>query len=139
MNNFPEGILDEDVTPMQIDFEHKLKNDFTVALGYSDEKDPSFQYCSNKLDTINGINDYTNFWLGNCGLHGGASGGPWTVDMDDSGVGTMVSWSSWGYSSSSGVAGPDFRTESGSSAECLLEKALFAADPGSVGGYIVDC
>ena len=136
---FAQGILDEDVTPLQIDFEYKLKNDFTVALGYSDEKDPSFQYCSNKLGTINGIDEYTNFWLDNCGLHGGASGGPWTVDMDDSGVGTVVSLSSWGYSSSSGVAGPNLRTESGSSAECLLEKAMYAADPGSVGGYIVDC
>ena len=133
------GILDQDVTPMPIDFDAKLKNDFTVALGYSDENDPSFSYCSNKLDSINGIEEYTNHWLSNCAMVGGASGGPWTIDMDDSGVGTVVSVNSWGYSSTIGVAGPSLRTESGSFAECLFEKAKNATDPGRVGGYIVDC
>lgn len=124
---------------MGIDFDSKLKDDFTVALGYSEESDPSFQYCSNKLSTINGIDDYTNLWIKNCGIHGGASGGPWTINMDDSGVGTIVSLSSWGYSKSFGVAGPVLRTESGSYAECLLRKAKNATDPGRIGGYVVDC
>ncbi|KAL3791010.1 hypothetical protein HJC23_002999 [Cyclotella cryptica] len=133
------GILDEDVTPMQIDFDLKLQNDFAVALGYSDEYDPSFQYCSNKLSNMNGIDDYTNLWLSNCRMSGGASGGPWTASMDESGVGKVVSINSWGYKSNSGVAGPVLRTKSGSFAECLFEKAKTAPDPGDVGGYVVDC
>lgn len=138
ISSLVQGILDQDVTPMQIDFGLKLKDDFTVALGYSDEYDPSFQYCSNKVQTINGIDDYENLWLEQCGMQGGASGGPWTVDMDDSGSGIIVSLSSWGYSSTSGVAGPVLNTESGSFAECLFEMAKTATEP-SLGGYIVDC
>ncbi len=59
---------------MQIDFDVKLKDDFAVALGYSDDNDPSFQFCSNELRSLNGIDDYTNLWLSNCRMSGKIAG-----------------------------------------------------------------
>ncbi len=55
--------------------------------------------------------------------------------------GTVVSVNSWGYSSSSGMAGPDLSTEKGSLAECLYQRARDTPfDNVSNGGLIVpDC
>ena len=91
------------------------------------------------VSTINGVPWYTNLWLDRCGMTGGASGGPWTVDMDQSGVGTVVSINSWGFTDKLGMAGPQLRTANGSFAECLFQKAKSAADPGWSGGIVVDC
>lgn len=99
------GILEKDVQPANIDFNTNHK-DFTVALGYSADKDPNFRYCSMDADNINGVPWYTNLWLDDCGMTGGASGGPWTRDMDESGVGTVISVNSWGFMDKKGMAGP---------------------------------
>jgi hypothetical protein len=133
------GTLDKDVVPMDLDFDVRPQNEFTVALGYSADRDPSFRYCTDDMSTIMGVPWYVNLWLDRCGMTGGASGGSWLIDMNQRGEGTVVSVNSWGFTDKPGMAGPDFRTSSGSFAECLFEKARSARDPGSVGGYIVDC
>ena len=55
--------------------------------------------------------------------------------------GTVVSVNSWGYSSSSGMAGPNLSTETGSHAECLFERAKSAPLYGVANGGLVvyDC
>ncbi|KAL7517206.1 hypothetical protein ACHAWX_002145 [Stephanocyclus meneghinianus] len=133
------GTLDIDTVPMYIDFESNPEKDFAVALGYSANHDPAFRYCTNDISTIKGVPWYTNLWIDQCGMTGGASGGPWAVKMDTSGVGTIVSVNSWGFTDKIGMAGPQLRTSSGSLAECLFEKAKYSNDPGRDGGYIVDC
>lgn len=81
----------------------------TYALGYSASKDPSFRYCSETLASF----DSADWWLGSCGLSGGASGGPWM--LSSSGAGPIFSVNSWGYTTSPGMAGPKFWN---SKAEC---------------------
>ena len=46
---------------------------YTHALGYSYSDDPQFMYCAEPPASL----DAANWWLGSCGLSGGASGGPW--------------------------------------------------------------
>lgn len=133
------GTLDVDTVPMRINFDLDPEKDFGVALGYSANKDPAFRYCTNAISSIKGVPWYKNLWIDQCGMTGGASGGPWAINMDTSGVGTVVSVNSWGFTDKVGMAGPQLRTSSGSLAECLFEKAKYANDPGSVGGYIVKC
>lgn len=73
-------------------------------------------------------------------MSGGASGGPWVQDMNEEGVGRIVSINSWGFSHRDGMAGPSFETKGGSWAECLFDKARKGSDPGRQGGHIVtDC
>lgn len=132
------GILDQDVDAVKIDFDYRVK-DFTFALGYSSEHDPNYRYCAMDQSTIYGVSWYENLWLDQCGLGAGASGGPWIADMDENGVGTLFSINSWGFDNKIGVAGPNFRTQDGSFAECLYRKALKANDPGRKGGYVVSC
>lgn len=72
---------------------------------------------------INGVDFYTNFWLEDCALTGGASGGPWIKNMDTEGVGTLTSLNSWGFVHKPGMAGPQLHTSSGSMAECMFDIA----------------
>eukprot|EP00986_Skeletonema_menzelii_P010332 scaffold5032_cov144-Skeletonema_menzelii.AAC.4 len=132
------GILDQDVDAIKIDFDYRVK-DFTFALGYSSEHDPNYRYCAMDQSTIYGVSWYENLWLDQCGLGAGASGGPWIADMDENGVGTLFSINSWGFDDKIGMAGPILRTQDGSFAECLFQKALKAKDPGGKGGYVVSC
>jgi hypothetical protein len=77
--------------------------DFTHALGYSYSDDPNFMYCAEDMTTEGSV----NWWLPSCDLSGGSSGGPWVQPMDtDTGSGPVMSVNSWGYTSSSGMAGP---------------------------------
>ena len=77
--------------------------DFTHALGYSYSEDPNLMYCAEDMTTEGAV----NWWLPNCGLSGGSSGGPWAQPMDSSlGSGPVISVNSWGYSNSPGMAGP---------------------------------
>jgi len=133
------GNLEQDTTPMVIDFDRSATEEFLVALGYSADRDPAFRYCSMDVSSINGVPWYANLWMDNCGMTGGASGGPWIIDMTEGGSGTVVSNNSWGFTDRPGMAGPNLRTASGSKAECLFDKARNAQDPGSSGGYIVKC
>ena len=56
-----------------------------------------------------------NFWLPNCGLSGGSSGGPW-VQPFTNGNGTIISVNSWGYTNQPGMAGPKLSGTSASRA-----------------------
>ena len=90
--------------------------DYTHALGYSYSFDPNFMYCAQDM-TLEGTH---NWWLASCELSGGASGGPWVQPMVD-GNGPVISVNSWGYTTSSGMAGPKL---SDSSAQCLFTMAV---------------
>ena len=89
---------------------------FTTAMGYSYNQDPKFMYCAEALATEISYNDW---WLGQCGLSGGASGGPWMQSLN-LGTGPIISLNSWGYTNSVGMAGPRL---SGSSASCVFDLA----------------
>jgi hypothetical protein len=90
----------------------------TSAFGYSYSEDPKLMFCREGLAETGTI----NWWLGSCGLSGGASGGPWLQPFA-SGTGTVVSVNSWGYTNSPGMAGPKL---SGTSAACVYDKAAAA-------------
>lgn len=90
--------------------------DYTHALGYSYSDDPNFMYCAEDMTTVDyKTNDTKNWWLSQCDLSGGSSGGPWLQPVTE-GNGPIISVNSWGYTTGSGMAGPflDF-----SSASCL--------------------
>ncbi len=89
--------------------------DFTHALGYSYNVDPSFMFCAEDMTTEGTV----NWWLPSCGLSGGSSGGPWVQPMA-SGDGPVISVNSWGYIGSPGMAGPKLF---GTSAECVFDTA----------------
>jgi hypothetical protein len=86
------------------------------ALGYSYSEDPAFMYCAEALATES---DYDDWWLGQCGLSGGASGGPWLQPVTG-GDGPIISLNSWGYTNQPGMAGSRLV---GSSAGCLFDLA----------------
>lgn len=133
------GVLHEDVIPFEIDFETDALGEFTAALGFSAAKDPGFRYCTKTMGTVKAIQSYSNLFLDDCGLTGGSSGGPWSFDMDTSGMGTVISVNSWGFVGRPSMAGPSLRTLGGSYAECLFERAKNAAKPESSNGIIIEC
>jgi hypothetical protein len=94
--------------------------DYTHAIGYSYSDDPNLMYCAENM-TTEGLD---NWWLPNCGLSGGSSGGPWIQPLGSTGSGPIISVNSWGYTTAPGMAGPIlFAT----SAECLFDKAKSTA------------
>ncbi|HEY5715423.1 MAG TPA: hypothetical protein VIS54_03355 [Psychromonas sp.] len=94
--------------------------DFTHALGYSYSEDPNFMYCAEGMTTKGS----DNWWLASCDLSGGSSGGPWIQPMDETdGTGPIISVNSWGYTTSSGMAGPIL---AGTSAQCVFALAKTA-------------
>lgn len=98
-------------------FEINSVDDYTHALGYSYSDDPNFMYCAEDLAQL----DAANWWLGSCGLSGGSSGGPWAQPMNPAtGLGTIISVNSWGYTNQPGMAGPKL---SGNSARCVFALA----------------
>jgi hypothetical protein len=105
--------------------------DPTHALGYSYSDDPNVMYCSEGL----GVNGADNWWLSQCGLGGGSSGGPWMQPVSG-GDGPVISVNSWGYSSSPGMAGPKL---SGTSAHCVKQVAETSALSPRLRGYAADC
>jgi hypothetical protein len=107
--------LDAAVTPMTVSYTAPGVGGDTHALGYSYDVDPQFMYCRDPLESL----DAANWWLPNCGLSGGSSGGPWAQSFTG-GNGTIMSVNSWGYTNQPGMAGPKL---SGTSASCLLARA----------------
>jgi len=110
--------------------------DFTHGLGYSYSEDPSFMYCAEDMTSEGTV----NWWLANCGLSGGASGGPWVQPINELGTGPIISVNSWGYTESPGMAGPKLAN---TSAECLYTEAKyinFALIPTADGeeGVVID-
>jgi hypothetical protein len=112
--------LDSAVAPMAVDFTAPDLS-LTHGLGYSYDVDPQFMYCADVLASLNA----DNWWLGNCGLSGGSSGGPWVQPMDmGAGNGPIISVNSWGYTNQDGMAGPKL---SGTSASCVFASAKASA------------
>jgi hypothetical protein len=89
--------------------------DYTHGIGYSYSDDPNLMYCAENMTTEGAY----NWWLPNCGLSGGSSGGPWVQPMSN-GAGPIISVNSWGYNGSPGMAGPFLDV---TSAECLFADA----------------
>ncbi|OUS26462.1 hypothetical protein A9Q99_18170 [Gammaproteobacteria bacterium 45_16_T64] len=124
-------VLDLATNPMAMQFASpsvddgeagKVSLDFTHALGYSLSDDPSFMYCAEDMTT----EGTENWWLPNCGLSGGASGGPWVQPMHDgTGDGPVVSVNSWGYTTEPGMAGPRLN---GTTASCIFSYAVTNSD-----------
>ena len=113
-------VLDAAVAPMSISFSTPSLN-LTHALGYSYDADPDFMYCADIMQAL----DADNWWLGNCGLSGGSSGGPWVQPMNTgTGNGPVMSVNSWGYTNQDGMAGPKL---SGTSALCVFNAAQASA------------
>ena len=98
----------------------KTSNDYTHALGYSYDYDPSLMYCAEDM-TAEGEH---NWWLASCDLSGGASGGPWVQAMTSLGDGSVMSINSWGYIGELGMAGPKLNNLS---AQCLYSAAQFSS------------
>lgn len=112
--------LDAAVIPMDVSFAAPSVNTLTHALGYSYDVDPQFMYCADPVENM----DSANWWLPNCGLSGGSSGGPWSQPFNVStGNGPIMSVNSWGYTNQPGMAGPKL---SGTSASCIFARAKAA-------------
>ena len=115
----PEA-LDAAVTAMDVSFTSPTLATLTHALGYSYSEDPQFMYCADNLAQESAV----NWWLGNCGLTGGSSGGPWSQPFNTStGNGPIISVNSWGYTGQPGMAGPKL---AGTSASCVFAVAKSA-------------
>jgi hypothetical protein len=109
--------LDAAVTPMDVSFSPVAIGSVTHALGYSYDFDPQFMYCTDPMENM----DAANYWLPNCGLSGGSSGGPWAQPFNVStGNGPIISVNSWGYTTAPGMAGPKL---AGTSAACVFNTA----------------
>jgi len=141
------GQLESAVQELSIDFstppivdEPTSDADRSYALGYSYSDDPNFMYCAEDMTRQGAI----NWWLPNCGLSGGASGGPWVQPMSEgTGAGPIVSVNSWGFTGSPGMAGP-LLDQNNSSALCVYLGAI-PADMSSISaaegdeGVVVTC
>ena len=90
-------------------------SDYTHGIGYSYVDDPNLMYCAENMTTEGAF----NWWLANCGLSGGSSGGPWIQPMAN-GQGPIISVNSWGYGDEPGMAGPFLDV---TSAACLYADA----------------
>jgi hypothetical protein len=137
-----DGALDARTATAAIDFASAITDDsgsadFTHALGYSYSDDPKFMYCAEDMTT----EGTDNWWLPNCGLSGGSSGGPWVQPMGTGGTGPVISVNSWGYTTSPGMAGP--KLNGLSTAACVFGRAKARAFPvaplGSSAGYDETC
>ena len=104
--------------------------DRTTALGYSYSDDPNFMYCAEDMTT----EGTDNWWLPNCGLSGGASGGPWVQPMSG-GAGPVISVNSWGYTDQPGMAGPKLV---GTSAKALFDAINRGQGPTTSRGAALD-
>ena len=112
--------LDAAVAPMDVSFAAVSIGGVTHALGYSYDVDPQFMYCSDPMENM----DAANYFLPNCGLSGGSSGGPWSQPFNVStGNGPIISVNSWGYTNQPGMAGPKL---AGTSASCVYATAKSA-------------
>ena len=131
--------LEEAAHTLPISFVAPTTGKPAAALGYSYSDDPNLMYCQQDLGTVTSnlaTGTATNWWLDQCALSGGASGGPWLqksgggVDGDS---GPIISVNSWGYTSQPGMAGPQLSGTSASSVKSCAEVKA-GSDPAD-GGY----
>lgn len=102
------------------------------------------QYCGEEATTREPRNGVETFWLDNCGLTGGSSGGPWIKDFDpETGSGKIISVNSWSYGSRNGMGGPIIDE---AAARCLANaarqadyEAIAAEQPDGEEGIFVNC
>jgi hypothetical protein len=113
-NTASSDALDAAAGDLPVQFTAPGSTAFTHALGYSYSDDPNFMYCAQALGTEA---SYGDWWLSQCDLSGGSSGGPW---MQSAGEGPIMSVNSWGYTNSPGMGGPKL---SGTTASCLFGTA----------------
>jgi len=129
--NGTSGALDGTVGALPVNFLASAPGNRAHALGYSYSDDPHFMYCAENLGRESSYNDY---WLGSCGLSGGASGGPWIQTMDEkAGSGPIISVNSWGYTTAPGMGGPPLTT----SAKCVFDARTNSLN--NPRGVIVTC
>ena len=127
--------LDDNIAPMTVSFSEDDAdyNIYTHALGYSYSEDPNFMYCAESV----GAGSYDGWLLPNCGLSGGASGGPWTQSIKaDLGTGPIMSVNSYGpRRGRSYMGGPLLH---GNDASCLFDTArtISEADLSHAGGNV---
>jgi hypothetical protein len=114
-------VLDSAVSSLAIDYgsQSLVK---TWAIGYSYADDPNLMYCTDPLTSLNA----DNYFLTNCGLTGGSSGGPW---MQTAGSGPIMSLNSWGYTTGPGMAGPKFYNNTTSCVFAKAKSGAFMANP----------
>ncbi len=103
--------LEQAAGTLGISFSAPATGAYTHALGYSYDQDPNLMYCAEDM----GTEGSANWWLSQCDLSGGSSGGAWIQPLQG-GSGPVISVNSWGYTTSTGMAGPKL---SGTSASCL--------------------
>jgi len=134
--------LDEAVPELEFEVGVDLEGMHTTSLGYSMEHNPDFRYCADNTGFKEAASGVRTYWLSNCGLTGGASGGPWVKNMDSKGKGTIVSVNSWSLASVSGMGGPIIDEKN---ARCLINAAravdyeAVAALPDGEQGIFVNC
>jgi hypothetical protein len=92
---------------IEADFNTEISG-FIHVIGYPGAYDPNLMYCASTLSYYG-----SNPFIGNCGMTGGASGGPWIIGPT-SGNPKIVSVHSWGLSDGSpGSGGPRLTTTAG--------------------------
>ena len=126
------SILDEAAGSLPVSFASPTSGTDATALGYSYSEDPELMYCTEGLGTES---SHGSLWLSQCGLSGGASGGPWMQPLSG-GSGTIISVNSWGYTNQPGMAGPPL---AGSTASCLFTAAEGGAATTTGGLVPADC
>lgn len=124
--------MDSVIVPMEASFTSAPLNTYTRALGYSYSNDPNFMYCG---EPVTG-SSYDGLLLRNCGLSGGASGGPWSQsETADLGTGPIISINSYGPARGKKyMGGPRLDNNN---AECLFDAAKSALVGNAIG--IVGC
>ncbi|MFT7288136.1 MAG: hypothetical protein ACI87W_002251 [Halieaceae bacterium] len=123
---------DRVIPPMDVSFGQATLGLYTRALGYSYSDDPNFMYCG---EPVMG-SSYDGYLLPNCGMSGGASGGPWSQsDALDLGVGPIMSVNSYGPSRGRKyMGGPRLYNND---ATCLFARVQNAASGNTTG--LVGC
>ncbi len=126
--------MDSIIAPMKVSFDFAVLEDYTRALGYSYSDDPHFMYCG---EPVAGSN-YDGYLLSNCGLSGGASGGPWSQSQEHNlGTGPIISVNSYGPARGrfSYMGGPRLDNND---ASCLFEQ-IKAAPSSQTEGIVTTC
>lgn len=126
-------VLDGAAGSLPVHFGGATQGAYTHALGYSYSEDPKFMYCAEGLATDGG-GESDPLWLGQCGLSGGASGGPWVQPMGSNGSGPIVSVNSYGYGSQPGMGGPHLLAE----ASCVFGVAKGGVT-NTTRGFVASC
>jgi hypothetical protein len=114
-----------------------LPESLSHAIGYSYSDDPKLMYCAERMKDF----DADDYWLSQCDLSGGSSGGPWSQPFSmTNGDGVIISVNSWGYTNQPGMAGPKLHS---TSAACVFATAKTTSTAPTFtdgnAGAIADC